>query len=459
MRSSSGEHPSPGELQDFLRGDRETGAAEEHLEAGCLVCVTRASEAVRASSSLGAAVRAWARALYQGNDEAVVGALAGAIAGEVAAWARAIAYEERVAPALLEELLALPSPARRSSIRERGQFRTLGFARHLTRAAREEVFTDVDRAVELGELAVEAAELLAGAGYTPGQAADALSLAWGALANAHRVSTDLPQADRAMRQAWIALREGSGDPLVAAELLSLEGSLRTSQARFEEAREVLEEAVVLFERHGEAAEQVRVLAQLGKALGDGGDVEDAVAVLDRAWSLASDLEQGRLFLYVLHLRSAYLAEAGRIQEARAVFEKLAPLWEEHAPGVPNRLRLLWLDARISWGEGDLAIAECKLLEVRDGWEERQEAYEVALVSLDLAVLLLEQRRTQEVKRLASAMLPIFGAQDVHRYALAALALVQRSVETEEATASSLREVARYLRHARHNPFLRYPGLD
>ena len=48
------------------------------------------------------------------------------------------------------------------------------------------------------------------------------------------------------------------------------------------------------------------------------------------------------------------------------------------------------------------------------------AYDAAIVSMDLALLYLRQRRTAELKTLAKEMLPIFRSQDVHREAVAAL---------------------------------------
>lgn len=455
MWSTSPSHPTTDDLERYLYGEDASPDAGEHLEQGCIRCVTRASERLRQPAAARARLRSWLRGLYGSTGDTERDTLRHEIAGGIEAFGRIVQYEEAAGPALLETLLALQSQARRTAIRNRRQYQTLGFARHLTAAARQEVFQDVERAVELGELAVEVAELLEEAGYSRGQANDARALAWAALANAHRVASDLPTADRALRQALALSREGSGDPVVQAELLSLEGSLRMNQARFKEARQVLEAAAESFARQGDRESEARALTKVGKALGDSGMSEEAVGVLERAEGLldGDGLELQRL--YARQLRAMVLADSGRASEARELLERIRPVWIREAPGFANQQRLLWLDGRISWSEGDLAAAEAKLLEVRAGWEERDELYELALVSLDLATIYLVQGRTAEVKDLATGMLPVFRSQDVHHHAMAALVLVQRAIEAEQVTVTLLQDVARYLRLARSNASLAY----
>ncbi len=81
------------------------------------------------------------------------------------------------------------------------------------------------------------------------------------------------------------------------------------------------------------------------------------------------------------------------------------------------------------------------------------------MSLDLATFYLEQGRTADVRRLAEEMLPIFRSREIHRHALTALVLIQRSIQAETVTVALLRHVARYLQRARANPYLAYesPG--
>ena len=77
-------------------------------------------------------------------------------------------------------------------------------------------------------------------------------------------------------------------------------------------------------------------------------------------------------------------------------------------------------------------------------------YDVALVLLEEAGLLLDAGRTDEVKILARELQSVFASREVHREALAALQLFVEATEREAATAELARRVLRYLFRARHD---------
>ena len=82
-------------------------------------------------------------------------------------------------------------------------------------------------------------------------------------------------------------------------------------------------------------------------------------------------------------------------------------------------------------------------------------YDAAIVSLYLAAVYLRQGRTADVRRLAEEMTPLFQAQDVHREALAALALFQEAARQDRLTVERALEIADYLRKARKDPDLQF----
>ena len=69
----------------------------------------------------------------------------------------------------------------------------------------------------------------------------------------------------------------------------------------------------------------------------------------------------------------------------------------------------------------------------------------ALVALDLAVLLSEEGRTQELKALALELLATFESREIHRESTAVLILFQRACEEERLTAELARQFASLLR--------------
>ena len=83
------------------------------------------------------------------------------------------------------------------------------------------------------------------------------------------------------------------------------------------------------------------------------------------------------------------------------------------------------------------------------------AFDAALVSLELAVLYLEEGKTTEVRALTGDLLEIFRSRDVHREALAALTVFHNAALLETATAERARELATYLTRASRNPDARW----
>jgi hypothetical protein len=121
----------------------------------------------------------------------------------------------------------------------------------------------------------------------------------------------------------------------------------------------------------------------------------------------------------------------------------------------DELRLRWVAGRIAAGLGDRTAARQAFNDARREFAARGMAYDAALVSLELAVLLIENGQTAEVRELAEEIAEIFRARDVHRETLAALAVFQAAVAIDAATADLARDLAAYLTRARLDPELRF----
>ncbi len=450
----SGAPAGSGHLADAvlaqLVSDPETAGetAREHVLAGCVRCTTALRE--RMVSGYREAVALTGRAILQEEDPHTE--LLSQVAGRIRGWTLLLEAEERSAPGLAGELLRLPESRRTDAVRESDRYRSLELSRRLSAWARDEVFSDPARAVELGRLAVEVADRLESGGYPPGIAADARALAWAALGNAHRVGSDLFEAERALRTAEEFLEEGSGHPMVRAEVASLLGSLRLDQTRFEEAEEVLEEVARIYQRHGSGRQEAKLQLQLGRAATDAGNPELAITFLERARGVLEDGDP-RLRLFAYHSLVVALDDAGRVEEAAELFDSIQDDYEAHGGDFWMEQRRLWAEARLAHDRGLFREAEEAFLQVREGFAQREVAYEFALVSLELAGMLLAQGRNAEVRRLAEELLPIFSSRQVHRHALSGLALFQNAAAGERVSADLVHELRRYLQRARNNPYL------
>jgi hypothetical protein len=150
----------------------------------------------------------------------------------------------------------------------------------------------------------------------------------------------------------------------------------------------------------------------------------------------------------------YLQESGRDQEAWFLLKASRPEFLEHGGDLLN-LRLRWLEGRIQQTLGQLREAEQALTEARAGFLGQGAGFSAALVCLDLAGLYAAQSRTEEMRRLAEEMLPIFRSRDIHREAIAALIVFQQAVRMEKLSSGLLDEIRSFLRRARTDPKLRF----
>jgi hypothetical protein len=149
-----------------------------------------------------------------------------------------------------------------------------------------------------------------------------------------------------------------------------------------------------------------------------------------------------------------LAEADRTEEAAALLEGDRKLYEQF-PEPWTQLRLLCVRAKIADARGDLDMAAQLYGEARDGFIRQEIGYDVAIVSLELAMVYLKQGRNAEVRQLAEEMHPLFEAEGVHREATAALLLFQNAAREDAATIELVRDLTDYLKRARKNPMLRF----
>jgi transcriptional regulator with XRE-family HTH domain len=277
--------------------------------------------------------------------------------------------------------------------------------------------------------------------------------AWAHVANGRKVCNDLPAADDAMaraRKLWEAGAPGDPGLLNPAWLPGLEAALRKEQRRFPEALKRIDEALVL--DRGELRAQILItksgiLEALGNPDGSTEVLREAAPYIDveRDPRLAFSV-RFNLLVDLCRLERAAEAEPG-LPEVQALAERLG--------GELDLGRTVWLRGSVAAGLGRAAEAEAAFLQVQRVFEKNKLPYDYALVSLELAVLFLEQVRTAEVHGLAERMLAIFQAEEVHREALAALQVFYDASRRETATAELARRILKYLHRAQHDPKLRF----
>ncbi|HEX5718600.1 MAG TPA: hypothetical protein VF179_20740 [Thermoanaerobaculia bacterium] len=307
--------------------------------------------------------------------------------------------------------------------------------------------------VTAASLAVGLAEGISPDLRGPHQLADLQARTWAERGNARRVADDLPGAEADLAHGLERAGQGTGDPRLLARLLDLTASLRTDQRRFDEAAQLLDWVYGIHRDLGEGHEAGRALISKSNAAAYALDIDTAVRLLGEGLALIDAERDPKLVLAAVHNLLSHLVDGGQIAEAKRVLDESRALYSAHG-GLLERLKGGWLEGRIALALADPAEAERSFQEVRSGFAQAGIPYDMALVSLDLAALWLEQGRTREIQALLGETVAIFEARGIRREAIAALLMLQEAIERESVTASLLRTVASELQRLAGEPVSR-----
>jgi tetratricopeptide (TPR) repeat protein len=327
------------------------------------------------------------------------------------------------------------------------EFHTWGLCQLLLQKSREATFSDPAKGVELANLAIRIVRHL-GKAYDPNWVMDLRARCLAYLGNARRVLGELRSADDAFVKAENCLaRSTSGNFEVQAEILDLKSSLRRAQRRLGESLELIDQALSLYREAGEAHGIAKSLLQKAKILEEIGDLTGAIDLLHCFNQEVDTQHEEQLFTYGRFNLLCSLILAERYEEA----EKLLPEIQNLLRGAAQPLdfvRLRWVEGNIHLGLGRRGPAEAAFWEVQREFLERRMGYDAALVSLDLARLYAQEGCTDDLKRLAAELMPIFESRDVHREAIVTLLMFQRACEEERLTVELVQQFAAHLRRER-----------
>ncbi|MEM7051063.1 MAG: hypothetical protein AAF604_15440 [Acidobacteriota bacterium] len=275
------------------------------------------------------------------------------------------------------------------------------------------------------------------------------------LGNALRADGELRQARRRLDAARAMARQQQlVDSLALAELDWLEAILACDQRRFSASEALFSRSAVLYQLAEDPVSVARTLLSASTVYKETGDLEGAIAAVERAERCLEGLQEPFLSLCAIHNRLFYLAEGGQFGEAREGLAAVRHRYREF-PEPWTQLRLSWLESKVAAGFDRLAEATEGFRATRDGFVAEGKAFDAALVSLELAAVLMRQGRRREVVEVAEEIRGIFEVQAVHREALAALLLLQQAAQEEAVTTGLLADLTQYLERARRDPQLAF----
>lgn len=324
----------------------------------------------------------------------------------------------------------------------------------LLRSSFEARFRDLEEMRILAFAAMVAARNLKPGRYSPEMILDLQARAWGELGNAYRLNHEFEDSDDAFAQASDLWEKGSGDLMILARLLDLQGSLRSSQRRLADALEHLNYACQLYLQLGERHLAGRVLIKRGISTSCDGRPEEAAQLLHEGISLIDSDRDSQLSAIGRYELIHSLVDCGRFQEAGRILLK-SDLRQAFSSQPLNLLKLRWLEAKISMGMERLPKAENALRKVQGEFLRHGQEYDAALVGLDLAEVLLRRGEAAEVRLLAREILETFEDLGIQPEALKAMRYLRAACDRELATPGMVQRVVGFLRRLEWQPQLRF----
>lgn len=453
------DHPSIEDFEAFLRSASGPGTATRnarilrHLLAECSTCHRQLRDMGWGDRRLESLFRF---PVDQGEQEAASSAYSRTFAAAEQALDAFFAQgrlSESTPEELLAELAPLPQEEQVRWARSYSRFASPDLVRRLVEMSDAVRYQNAARMLHLADLARLAAEActIVVAGSAP-KLADLRALGWRQYANALRVSGRFLEAEEAFAKAQRFCDQGTGDPPLRAGILGRWGSLRIYQRRFDDAIALADEVGRIYSELGETRMVATNMVQKAIAQLLSGAPEAAVRTLNRAIPLIDNEGDPHLLLAACHnLIRAYI-EMGEPEQALSLFFEARGLYQDFQDPLIG-LRAAWQEGQILRDLGHLRAAEAVLLQSRQGFQEAELFYEVALVSLDLSAAYLRLGEIEKLHETVAEMVPIFQSLGVDREVLAALLQLQQANQQSRQASELIRFLSSRLEELPHRQTL------
>ncbi|HSK76553.1 MAG TPA: hypothetical protein VLQ45_08855 [Thermoanaerobaculia bacterium] len=305
--------------------------------------------------------------------------------------------------------------------------------------------------VRLASAATALAEKLSAPRYGEERVIDYQCRAWVELGNAYRVADRLADAEQALARAAQLFLQGTRDDLLEARMYDIQASLYNDCRRPREALEALDTVEAIYLRRGDLHLAGRALISKGMYVGYNGSHEEAIKLTTEGINRLDQQRDPTLVFTAVHNLAGFLIDRGNYPEAR-LFLRTNRWRVKNAGGQVNSLKVLWLEAQVALGLGNLEEAEQGLLEVRKGFDEAELPYKAALSALELAVVYLRQKRYDEARSTVWKNLDRFVALKIPSEALVSVLVLRRAFEMGTAQGGALlRTVIEFLKRAESDP--------
>lgn len=278
---------------------------------------------------------------------------------------------------------------------------------------------------------------------------------WAVLGSALRSISVLDEAEGALNVALAFLDacqpRAHPDLLEHARLAQRAAYVRCDQRRFDEALELIDEALEVYEKADAGQAAACALADRGLILGRTGRRQEAILHLGEALDRLEPEHDPRNFLAAIYNTALYLHDLADDPQAN----DLALKWLELTcrcrqvlpPASLGLMKLRTLEGLTAIRVGRIEEGVRVLWQTQEGFQRLGAVYEQSLTLLHIAAAYLSRGRLEDVRRVACRLFPVFRGLKSDREASAALMLFYNAAQTEDATLELIERVAGTLREA------------
>ena len=343
-------------------------------------------------------------------------------------WPTEKKLEAKAGP-IAQKLVSLSPERRRLYLDASDSTRSRPVVEALLEEAKSHLSTDSDLAVKIAELARQIVDSIDPERYHEALWFELRSRVLAGLANALRRTGDLRAAAHAIARAELALLLSTENPGVVALVARVKARVLRDQGAFSDALSWINDAIGLYQANRFAQELGIALYERSKVLASLERYQESVADHHSAL-LYIDLEEApRLGFVVLHSMALRYTALGRMSQALHALDESVRVGSR-AMNEGDWIRVAWARGRIHVAQDDLVAAEVEFADARDRFVASGHPLDAALVSLELAIVLAERGRFEEVAALASEMHAAFRAAGVPREARAAAHLLREATTVE-----------------------------
>jgi tetratricopeptide (TPR) repeat protein len=227
-----------------------------------------------------------------------------------------------------------------------------------------------------------------------------------------------------------------------------------AQRRLDVAVESLDRTCQLYKEAGETHLAGRILIIKGIHIAHTGRYTEAAEILEKGLDSIDAARDPQLAMTGRYNYINALELSGEYRRASRLLLK-SGLRDAFAAEPLNLLKLSWLEGKIHAGLGRLQRAEAALTAARQGFFEKIQNYDAALVGLDLLGIWLRQGKAVEAQELAEDVLETFLDLGIQSEALKALRYLREACRQRAATPALVKLVTDFLRQLEWQPLLRF----